>query len=88
MQGASPLGNSGSVGAKGGVVNFMDEDTEEGGSLLTRVGLELRLDIDDERGSDRREQTGLVHLLERARRNFIRNSQKSKSYSNPHRTSS
>ena len=34
------------------VVYLVDEDTEESGSLLTRVGLELRLNIEDEGGSD------------------------------------
>jgi len=53
------LWNSGSFGTKGGVVDLMDEDSEEGGSFLTRVRLKLRLDIDDECGSDRRKQTSL-----------------------------
>ena len=53
------MGNTGSVGAESGVVDLVDEDSEEGGSLLARVGLELRLDVDDEGGSDRRKQTSL-----------------------------
>ena len=48
MRGTSPLGDSRSVRTEGGVVDLMDEDSEKGGSLLTRVGLELRLDIEDE----------------------------------------
>ena len=59
MRGAGPLGNTGSVDTEGGVVDLVDEDPEEGGSLLARVGLELRLDVDDECGSDRRKQTSL-----------------------------
>ena len=42
-----------------GVVDLVDEDTEESGSLVARVRLELRLDVDDKCGSDGREQTGL-----------------------------
>ena len=88
MRGASPLGNSGSVGAKGCVVNLIDKDTEESGGLFTGVGLELRLDVDDERGSNRREQTSLIPVSARARRNFTRNSRRSELYLNPRRTSS
>ena len=58
-RGAGPLWNSGSFGTEGSVINLMDEDSEEGGRLLTHVRLKLRLDVDDERGSDRRKQTGL-----------------------------
>jgi len=42
----------GGVITKGGVVDLVDEDSEEGGGLLTCVGLELRLDVDDECGGD------------------------------------
>ena len=41
------------------IVDLVDENTEEGDSLLARVGLELRLDTEDESRSDCREQTGL-----------------------------
>ena len=54
-RGACPLWEGGSIVSKGGVVDLVDENTEECGSLITRVGLELRLDVDDESGSDGRE---------------------------------
>ena len=49
----------GNVAAEGSVVDFVDEDTEEGGSLFTRVGLELRLGLDDEGRRHGGEQTSL-----------------------------
>ena len=51
----------GSVVPERGVVDLVDENTEEGGSLSTGVRLELRLDVDDEGRSDGREQTGLLY---------------------------
>ena len=56
---AGPLGDGGSVVAKGGVVNLVDQDPEEGGGLVIRVRLEFRLDINDERRGDGGEQTSL-----------------------------
>jgi len=56
---ASPLRNIGGVITKGGVVNFVDQDTEESSSLIIWVRLELRLDINDECRGDSREQTSL-----------------------------
>ena len=56
---ACPLWEGGSVVSEGGVVDLVDEDTEESGGLITRVGLELRLDVDDEGRSDGGEQTSL-----------------------------
>jgi len=58
-RGAGPLGNGGSFGTKGGVVDLVDKDSKEGGSFLTRVRLKLGLDVDDECGGDRGEQTSL-----------------------------
>ena len=49
---AGPLCEGGSVVSAGGIVDLVDEDTEESGSLVTRVGLELRLDIKDESRCD------------------------------------
>ena len=49
---AGPLWEGGSVVSEGGIVDLVDEDTEESGSLVTRVGLELRLDIKDESRCD------------------------------------
>ena len=56
---AGPLWESGSVATEGGVVDLVDENTEECGSLLARVGLELGLDIEDESSGDGGEETGL-----------------------------
>ena len=50
----------GNVVAKGGIVNLVKEDTKEGRGLITRVGLKLRVDLDDERGGYCGKQTGLI----------------------------
>ena len=39
---------------------LVDQDTEEGGRLFVWVWPELRVDLDDECGSHRGEQTGLL----------------------------
>jgi len=57
--GTGPLREGGRVVSEGGIVDLVDEDTEEGGSLTVRVGSELGLDIDDEYGGDGGEQTSL-----------------------------
>jgi len=59
MWGAGPLREGRSVVSKGGIVDLEDKDAEESGGLVVRIGSELRLDVDDECGCDRREQTGL-----------------------------
>ena len=51
--------NRGNVATEGGVVHLVEEDTEKSSCLFVRVGLELRLDIDYEGGSDGGEQTSL-----------------------------
>ena len=55
-----PLRKSGRVIFERRVVNLVDEDSEEGGSLFACVGLQLGVDLDDERGGDSREQTSLM----------------------------
>ena len=45
--------------AKGGLVHIIEDDTEEGGGLLIWIGLKLGVDLDDEGGSDGREQASL-----------------------------
>jgi hypothetical protein len=50
----------GNVASERGVVNFVDEDTEEGSRLITRVGLKLRINLNDECRGDGRKQTGLI----------------------------
>ena len=61
-RGSSPgLWDDGNGVAEGGIVHLVNEDTEEGGSLFVRIGLELGVDLDDEGGSDGGEQTSLRH---------------------------
>jgi hypothetical protein len=54
-----PLRESRNITPEGGVVDLINEDTEEGGGFVTRVWLKLRVDLYDERGGDSREQTSL-----------------------------
>ena len=49
----------GSVVPERGVVDLVDENTKEGGSLFTGVRLELRSYVDDEGRSDGGKQSGL-----------------------------
>ena len=63
--GAGPLRDCGNVIAEGGVVDLVDEDAEESGSLFVGVWLELGVDLDDECGGDSGEQTSLYHELVR-----------------------
>ena len=56
------LWKSGNIVSKGGVVNLVEKDTEEGVGLRTRVGLALRVDLDDECGGDCGKQTCLSLL--------------------------
>jgi hypothetical protein len=46
------LWKGGRIVAKGGIVDLVDEDTEEGGGFVVRVRLELGVDLDDECGGD------------------------------------
>ena len=57
--GAVPLWEGGSIVSKGGIIDLVNKDTEEGDGVIVRVGSELGLDIDDECGGDGREQTSL-----------------------------
>ena len=43
----------------GGLIEGEEDGTEEGSRLLVGVGLEVRMDIDDKRRADGREQTRL-----------------------------
>jgi hypothetical protein len=49
---AGPLRESGSVVSKGGVVDLVKKNTEEGCSHVVRVLLEMGVDLDDECGGD------------------------------------
>ena len=56
----SPLWEGWNVGSERRVVVLVDKDAEEGGGFVTRVGFQLRIDLDNEGGSYSREQTGLI----------------------------
>ena len=49
------------VATEGGVVYLIDQDPEEGGVLIVRIGLELRIDLDNECRGYGGEQTSLRH---------------------------
>ena len=57
--GTRPLWDHWSVVAKSGVVDLVDQHTEEGSCLFIWVWLELGLDLDDECRSHGGEQTSL-----------------------------
>ena len=59
-RGASPLREGGNIVSKRGAVDLLNEDAEEGSCLVVGIGLELRVDLDDERRSDSGEQSSLV----------------------------
>lgn len=50
---------AGNVISECGVVNLVDKDPEERSGLFTRVGVQLRIDLDDESGGNSRKQTSL-----------------------------
>ena len=82
------MGNDRSVATECSVVNLVDEDTKKGGRLLVRILLELWVDLNDERGSDGREQTSLWPESVRVHLRNLRNSRILVSCSNRRRTSS
>ena len=45
----------------GRLIEGEEDGTEEGRRLFVWIGFQLRLDIDDERRTDRREQTSLQY---------------------------
>ena len=51
--------NGGDLTGDGGLIESDEDGTEEGRRLLVGIGLEVRMDIDDEGGADGREQTRL-----------------------------
>jgi hypothetical protein len=51
--------NGGGLAGNGGLVESEEDGAEEGGRLLVGIGLEIRMDVDDEGGADGREQAGL-----------------------------
>ena len=46
--GSCPLWESGNVVAECGVVDLVNQDAQQSGSLIVWIGLELRVDFDDE----------------------------------------
>ena len=56
---ACPLREGGNVVSEGGVVHLVNKNAEEGCSFVTRVGLQLRLELGDEGSCHSRKQTGL-----------------------------
>jgi hypothetical protein len=54
------LREGGNVVSEGGVVEFVDEDSEKSSSLIAGVRLELRVDLNDECGSNGRKETSLA----------------------------
>ena len=51
--------NSVGLSGNGGLVESEEDSSEEGGGLFVGIGLEVRVDVDDEGGTDGREQAGL-----------------------------
>ena len=72
-----PFRERGNVASKGGVVDLVDQDFEEGGGPVTGVRLKLRVDLDDEGGSDCRKQTSLKLYSAEIQYNLMRDSRKS-----------
>jgi len=52
---ACPLREGWNLVAERGIVDLVDENTEESGGFVVRVRLELRVEVDDECGGDRGE---------------------------------
>ena len=69
----------GRVVSERGVVDLVDEDAEEGGSLIAGVRLELGLNIEDKSGGDGGEQTSLSPSSVRIHRGFTRTAHENKS---------
>jgi hypothetical protein len=57
---AGPLWEGGNIASERRVVNLVNQDPEERGRLVTRVGPQFRGDLDDECRGDSGEQTSLL----------------------------
>ena len=55
-----------------GVVDLIDEDAQQGSSLVVRIGLELGVDIEDKCRCDGGEQASLLPSLARVHENITR----------------
>jgi len=51
--------NDGGLTGDGGLIESGEDSSEEGRRSFVRVGLEVRMDVDDEGGADGEEQTSL-----------------------------
>ena len=57
---AGPLRKGGDIISKRGVIELVKEEAEERSGLVTRVWLELGVDLDAERRGNSREQASLL----------------------------
>jgi len=55
--------NYGGLTGDGRLIEGEEDGPEEGCGLFIRIGLEVRMDVDDESGVDGREQTGLYEQI-------------------------
>jgi len=85
---AVPLWEGWRVIPEGGVIDLINENTEEGSSLVVWVRLEVRVDLDDECGADSGEQTSLLPRLRNVYQNSTQNLRRSVCFSNPDHASS
>ena len=69
---AGPLRKGRNIVSERGIIDLVDEDPEECGSLVTRVGFELRVDLDDERGGNGRKKSSLFRQLALVHKQFMR----------------
>jgi hypothetical protein len=77
------LGERGGVVSECSVVDLVNENTQESDGLVVGIGLELRVDFDDECRGDRGEKTRLRAQLARVHQVPTKNSRKSKWWSGP-----
>ena len=84
---AGPLWEDGNVVSEGGIVDLVNQDAEESCSLVAWVRLQLRVDLNDERGRDGGKETSLAPQLEIAQQNLKWDSRRSEWCSNPLRIS-
>ena len=55
--------NGGGLAENGGLVESEEYGTKKGSGLFIRIGLEIRMDVDDKGGADCREQTSLQERI-------------------------
>jgi hypothetical protein len=57
------LGKGRNIASERGIVDLVNENTEEGGGCVVGIGLELGVELNDKCGGDCREQTSLCPQL-------------------------